>query len=77
MPNAFIAGGVNDRFIPVTAFTDFAALRVHHLQSLGPEMRTTGDPDMPWKGQVSGNYVPQGVYAWYCAIRGDGAGRDL
>ena len=74
VPNAFIAGGVNDRFIPVTAFTDFAAYEFTIFNRWGQEIWTTGDPDMPWKGQVNGSYVPQGVYAWYCAIR-DGAGR--
>ncbi|MCB0786598.1 MAG: gliding motility-associated C-terminal domain-containing protein, partial [Flavobacteriales bacterium] len=66
VPNAFIAGGVNDRFMPVTAFTDFVAYEFTIFNRWGQEIWTTGDPGMPWKGQVNGEYVPQGVYAWYC-----------
>ena len=52
MPNAFIAGGVNDRFIPVTAFTDYAAYEFTIFNRWGQEI---GPPasDTPWKGRRS------------------------
>ncbi|MCB0792903.1 MAG: gliding motility-associated C-terminal domain-containing protein [Flavobacteriales bacterium] len=74
MPNAFIAGGVNDQFFPVTAYTDVQNYAFIIYNRWGQEIWSTMDPNVAWNGQVGGSYVPQGVYAWYCAFE-NGAGR--
>ena len=74
VPNAFIAGGINNRFVPVTAYTDLQDYEFTIFNRWGQEIWTTSVPGDPWKGQVNGSYVPQGVYAWYCSFR-NGEGR--
>lgn len=77
IPNAFIAGSAyNSTFHPVTAFTDFSAYEFTIFNRWGQEIWTTSDPAEPWTGEVNGNYVPQGVYGYYCAIR-NGAGKEI
>jgi hypothetical protein len=76
VPNAFIAGGFNDSFVPVTAYTDLQSYEFTIFNRWGQEIWTTSVPGDPWKGQVNGNYVPQGVYGWYCRFR-NGEGRQF
>lgn len=74
MPNAFIAGGVNDSFKPVTAFTGFRTYELVIYNRWGQVIWNTRDPDTAWNGMVSGSYVPQGVYGWTCSFE-NGAGQ--
>ena len=37
---------------------------------------STADVNEPWNGQINGNYVPQGVYAYYVAVF-NGAGKKF
>lgn len=72
VPNAFIAGGINDTFIPVTAYTDVSGYEFTIFNRWGQAIWTTNDRFQAWDGRVEGRYVPQGVYAWYCSFRGGG-----
>ncbi|MCB9166363.1 MAG: gliding motility-associated C-terminal domain-containing protein [Flavobacteriales bacterium] len=74
VPNAFIVGGVNSDFKPVTAYTDFRAYTFIIYNRWGQEIWSTTDPNEAWKGTVKGSFVPQGVYAYYCGFE-NGAGR--
>lgn len=76
IPNAFILGGINDAFIPVTAYTDMSRYEFTIMNRWGQVIWTTSDPQEPWRGTVDGKVVPQGVYAWYCTFR-NGAGRTF
>ena len=59
---------------PVIAFVDVKGYELTIINRWGQEIWTTNDPDMAWKGLVDGSYVPQGMYAYYCAFQ-NGAGR--
>lgn len=74
VPNAFIAGGVNHDFKPVLAFVDVRTYQFIIYNRWGQEIWSTTDPNEAWKGQIDGSYVPQGVYAYYCAVN-NGAGK--
>ncbi|MCB9170756.1 MAG: gliding motility-associated C-terminal domain-containing protein [Flavobacteriales bacterium] len=76
LPNAFIIGGANNTFKPVTAYTDLRAYEFIIYNRWGQEIWSTNDPGEAWKGTVRGSYVPQGVYAYYCAFE-NGAGRHF
>jgi gliding motility-associated-like protein len=76
VPNAFIAGGVNDRFQPVVAFVDVKGYQLTIYNRWGQEIWSTDDRNEGWKGMVNGVYVPQGVYAYYCGFF-NGAGQKF
>ncbi|MBK6774483.1 MAG: gliding motility-associated C-terminal domain-containing protein [Flavobacteriales bacterium] len=76
VPNAFIAGGYNDSFIPVTAYTDITGYELTIFNRWGQPIWTTSDRFEAWDGRMEGNYVPQGVYGWYCTFR-NGSGRQF
>ena len=42
----------------------------------GQQIWSTTDLNEPWKGPINGNYVPQGVYAYYVAVL-NGAGKKF
>lgn len=68
IPNAFIAGGVNDRFRPVVAFVDVDGYELIIYNRWGQEIWKTNDREEAWDGRINGYYVPQGVYAYYCGF---------
>lgn len=76
IPNAFIqgtGGGKNSYFKPVFAFVDVKGYELIIYNRWGQEIWSSTDPEQPWFGVVDGNYVPQGVYAYYCtALNGAG-----
>ncbi|MBL7963968.1 MAG: gliding motility-associated C-terminal domain-containing protein [Flavobacteriales bacterium] len=76
IPNAFIHGGYNNSFKPVLAFADVNGYEFTIFNRWGQSIWTTNDPEEAWKGQVNGNFVPQGVYAYYCAVK-DGRGNFI
>lgn len=76
VPNAFIAGGVNDRFSPVLAFVDVEGYELIIYNRWGQQIWSTNDPGEAWKGTINGTYVPQGVYAYYCGFY-NGAGQKF
>lgn len=78
IPNAFIQGtaGKNSYFKPVVAFVDVKGYELIIYNRWGQEIWSTADPDEAWFGVVDGNYVPQGVYAYYCAVY-NGAGKKF
>ncbi len=76
VPNAFIEGGYNNTFKPVLAFADVSRYEFTLFNRWGQQIWTTNNPDLPWDGRINGSVVPQGVYAWYCAVR-NGAGKTV
>ncbi len=74
IPNAFIAGGYNNSFKPVIAYVDVVNYELTIFNRWGQSFWTTDDPDKAWDGTYNGEYVPQGVYAYYCAFQ-NGAGQ--
>lgn len=76
IPNAFIQGttGKNSNFKPVVAYVDVKGYELIVYNRWGQEIWNTTDPNEGWYGIVDGNYVPQGVYAYYCAVL-NGAGK--
>ncbi|MFT3885262.1 MAG: gliding motility-associated C-terminal domain-containing protein [Flavobacteriales bacterium] len=76
IPNAFIIGGHNPVFLPVLAYVDVTTYELAIYNRWGQLIWTTNDPYKPWDGQVDGTYVPQGVYAYYCAFN-NGAGKRI
>jgi gliding motility-associated-like protein len=76
IPNAFIAGGFNDVFRPVPAFVDVNGYELEIFNRWGQSIWRTTDRTVGWDGRVDGYYVPQGVYAYYCAFL-NGAGKKF
>jgi hypothetical protein len=79
VPNAFNAGSTileNSRFQPVVAFVDVKGYEFIIFNRWGQQIWSTTDVSEPWKGTVNGNYVPQGVYAYYVAVY-NGAGKKF
>lgn len=77
IPNAFIAGSpYNPEFKPVIAYVDLDNYEFTIINRWGQVIWTTDDPNEAWNGMVNGIYVPQGVYAYYCAFS-NGAGQDF
>lgn len=76
IPNAFIAGGVNDEFFAVTTFADLNVLSFTIFNRWGQIIWETDDPAARWDGKVDGDYVPQGVYGYIYAYS-NGAGKRI
>lgn len=76
IPNAFIAGGVNNLFKPVLAYVDVRQYGFTIFNRWGQSIWSTTDPDQAWDGRVDGNFVPQGVYAYFCSFQ-NGAGKTF
>lgn len=76
IPNAFIASGYNNTFIPVLAYADARSYEFTIFNRWGQQIWTTSDKDQAWDGRVGGTFVPQGIYAYYCAFK-NGAGKTI
>lgn len=76
IPNAFIAGGINRTFKPVLAYVDVRQYELVIFNRWGQSIWSTTDPDEAWDGRVDDAFVPQGVYAYYCAFQ-NGAGKKF
>ncbi len=79
VPNAFNAGSTiaqNSVFQPVVAFVDVKGYEFIIFNRWGQQIWNTTDLNEPWKGTVNGNYVPQGVYAYYVSVL-NGAGKKF
>jgi gliding motility-associated-like protein len=74
IPNAFIAGGVNDTFKPVIAYVDVVNYEFTIFNRWGQPFWTTSDPEVAWDGYLNGEPVPQGIYGYYCGFQ-NGEGR--
>ncbi|MBL7985423.1 MAG: gliding motility-associated C-terminal domain-containing protein, partial [Flavobacteriales bacterium] len=76
IPNAFIAGGINNVFLPVPAFVDVLGYELIIYNRWGQSIWESADRDEGWDGKVNDSYVPQGVYAFYCGFF-NGAGKKV
>lgn len=76
IPNAFIAGGINNVFLPVPAFVDVLGYELVIYNRWGQSIWESADRDEGWDGKVNDSYVPQGVYAFYCGFF-NGAGKKV
>lgn len=76
IPNAFIAGGVNNTFKPVLAYIDVDRYELIIYNRWGQQIWATTDREKAWDGRVNGSMVPQGIYAYYCTFR-NGAGKTV
>lgn len=79
VPNAFNPSSdqaENVAFKPVVAFVDVKGYEFIIFNRWGQAIWTTTDVNEPWDGRVNGNYVPQGVYAYYVAVF-NGAGKKF
>lgn len=79
VPNAFNAGSsilANSRFQPVVAFVDVKGYEFIIFNRWGQQIWSTTDVNEPWNGTINGDYVPQGVYAYYVAVF-NGAGKKF
>jgi hypothetical protein len=76
VPNAFISGGANPVFKPVLAYADAVRYEFTVFNRWGQQIWTTTDREQAWDGRLNGNFVPQGVYAWYCSFI-NGAGKTV
>jgi hypothetical protein len=74
IPNAFVAGGVNNEFRPVTAYVDLSDYEFTIINRWGQVIWTSNVFDLGWDGKVGGQRSPEGIYAYYCRYR-NGAGR--
>ena len=76
IPNAFIVGGANPVFIPVLTYVDVVEYELSIINRWGQVVWTTNDPLVGWDGDVDGQRVPIGIYAYYCSFR-TGAGKRV
>ncbi len=67
IPNAFVAGGSgqNEEFFAVSSFADLQNLEFTIFNRWGKAVWHTDDPEARWDGKVNGEFVPQGVYAYF------------
>lgn len=76
IPNAFIEGGYNNTFYPVLSYADVDRYEFSIFNRWGQQIWSTTDRYEAWDGQVDGQFVPQGVYAYYCSFL-NGAGKTV
>lgn len=74
VPNAFIAGGYNTTFAPVFSFADVSNYEFIIYNRWGIEIFKTSTPNEHWDGSYNGEFVQEGVYAYYVNYQ-NGAGR--
>lgn len=74
VPNAFIAGGYNTTFAPVFSFADVSNYEFIIYDRWGAEIFKTSAPNDPWDGSYKGEFVQEGVYAYYVNYQ-NGEGR--
>jgi gliding motility-associated-like protein len=73
IPNAFMVGGYNDVFKPVTGYIDFERYEMQIYSRWGGLMFTSKDINVGWDGVHKGKIAPEGAYVYYITIRaGDG-----
>lgn len=73
VPNAMIAGGVNDIFKPVISYADFDSYELKIFNRWGELQFSTNDIHTGWDGRDNGRPLKEGVYVWVISIR-DGFG---
>ena len=79
VPNAFNPASTeaeNTVFKPVVAFVDVKGYEFIIFNRWGQQIWITTDVNEPWTGRINGNYVPQGIYAYYVAVF-NGAGKKF
>ncbi len=74
VPNAFVINGFNTIFKPTISFANTDNYRLQIYSRWGNLIFETNDLDEGWDGKYRGEYVPEGIYAWFLSIS-DGAGR--
>lgn len=74
VPNAFLINGFNTVFKPVISFANADNYRLQIYSRWGNMIFETNDLAEGWDGKYRGEYVPEGMYAWFLSIS-DGAGR--
>jgi gliding motility-associated-like protein len=73
IPNAFVVGGYNDVFKPITGYIDFERYEMQIFSRWGGLMFTSNDINQGWDGVYKGKVAPEGAYVYYITIRaGDG-----
>lgn len=77
VPNAFIAGSSvneNTTFGPIFSFTNVSNYEFIIYNRWGMEIFRTSTPNKPWDGSYNGEFVQEGVYAYYVNYQ-NGEGR--
>jgi gliding motility-associated-like protein len=73
IPNAFVVGGFNDVFKPVTGYIDFERYEMQIFSRWGGLIFSSSDINEGWNGIHKGKIAPEGAYVYYITIRaGDG-----
>jgi hypothetical protein len=66
VPNAIMINGVNNSFGPVISFSPLTRFEMFVYSKWGDVIFQTDDYSVKWDGRdEGGDYVPQGVYAYY------------
>lgn len=74
IPNAFMINGYNTIFEPTISFADFDTYEMIIYGRWGDLIYRTDDINEGWDGNMNGKLVPEGMYAYFIAIR-DGQGK--
>lgn len=74
IPNAFMVNGYNFTFQPTISFADFETYQMIIYGRWGDVIFTTEDINEGWDGDFNGKRVPEGMYAYFIAVR-DGQGQ--
>ena len=74
IPNAFMINGYNSTFEPTISFADFESYEMILYSRWGDLLYKTTDINAGWDGKFNGRRVPEGLYAYFIAVR-DGQGQ--
>ncbi len=75
IPNAMIAGGINNTWKPVVNLIDFNSYECKVFNRLGQVIFQTNSADAAWDGSHKGQQVEMGVYIYQVTFF-DGAGQE-
>jgi gliding motility-associated-like protein len=69
VPNAFVPGGVNNVFNPVTVYADMDNYLLQIYDRWGNRIFETTDPEVGWDGKVGGKLAKTGAYAYLLSVQ--------
>ncbi len=69
IPNAFAPKGLNNKFAPITTFSENTNYLFQIYNRWGQKLFETKDPQQGWDGRVNNNFVQCGVYVYLITFR--------
>jgi len=77
MPNAFSPKGINNRFTPITSFSENSNYLFQIYNRWGQMLFETKNPQIGWDGKVKNQYVSFGVYIYLITFRDENGNSQI